>query len=182
MRDPLVAAWLSTQQFDLADGSVVDWKDLAGAKATVIVTLDPGCPFSQAYAPLLDSLTDVFAPQGIGFAGLYPAGFISGDSAVTFAHRTGLDFPQLMDDDCLFSNALHARVTPEAFVIGPQGAMLYRGALDDSAVRAGRKKLRATRNYLADALTAITKSGVPAEAEVTAVGCIVECEGDAPEE
>ena len=87
----------------------------------------------------------------------------------------GLAFPQVMDRDCALANALQARVTPEAFVIGPEGALIYRGAIDDSAVRAGRKKPGAAKHYLRDVLQRVTAGEDGAVPEVTAVGCIVEC-------
>jgi hypothetical protein len=109
---------------------------LRGPVATVLVTLDPECPFSQGYAPLIDSLERAFKADGVRFIGFYPTGYIAADSAARFARLHGFEFPQVMDEDCSLSIALHARVTPECFVLGSNDEMAYRGAIDDWAVRA----------------------------------------------
>jgi hypothetical protein len=172
-RVPLDA--LSGTAWQLASGASVTLDSLEGRKATVFVTLDPECPFSQAYTTVLDSLHRRFAPQGIAFAGVYPGPFFQGPAVADFAVRSGLRFPQVMDAGCELTNALQARVTPEAFVVDPQGAVIYRGAIDDSAVRAGRKKPGATRPYLREALQHVVEGSAVDERAVTAVGCIVEC-------
>ena len=162
-------------RFHTIDGSVTDWTTLRGARATVLITLDPECPFCQGYAPVIDSLARAFAPEGVRFVGLYPTTFIAADSALRFARGSGFDFPQVMDADCAIANALHVRVTPECFVLDPNGDPLYRGAIDNWAVRAGRHRVNATEHYLRDALRAALGGEREHSDEVTAVGCIVEC-------
>ncbi len=159
----------------LANGDTVQLRTLCGARATVVVTLDPECPFSQLYATTLDSLSRAYAPRGVAFVGLYPSIFIDAAAVRRFNTDARLDFAQVLDADCLLACALDARITPEAFVLDPKAALLYHGAIDDTAVRPGRKKLAATRTYLADALEALLAGG-KLPAEVKAVGCIVECD------
>jgi hypothetical protein len=151
------------------------WHDLQGSRATVLITLDPECLFSQGYAPVVDSLAEHYRGPGVAFVGLYPTTFIAADSASLFARLSGFDFPQVMDADCSLAIALDARVTPECFVLDGNDALVYRGAIDDWAVRAGRHKARATKHYLAGALDALLAGNEPAEEEVAAKGCIVEC-------
>lgn len=166
----------TTARFDLADGTAAGWASLRGPAATVLITLDPECPFCQGYAPVIDSLEEHFRDRGVRFAGLYPTAFIHPDSAARFARLSGFDFPQVMDVDCSLANALHARVTPECFVLDAEDALIYRGAIDDWAVRTGRHKAKATKHHLADALDALLAGGSPAHEEVIAKGCIVECD------
>lgn len=166
---------LEQLRWELASGDTVAFEALRGQRATVFITLDPECPFSQAYTAVLDSLHRHFAPQGIAFVGSYPGAFFQAPDVRTFAARSGLAFPQVMDRDCALANALQARVTPEAFVIGPEGTLIYRGAIDDSAVRAGRKKPGAAKHYLRDVLQRMAEGEKGAVPEVAAVGCIVEC-------
>lgn len=166
---------LSTARFRMAAGGTSVLDGLLGAKATVFITLDPECPFSQAYTTLLDSLARVSAPRGIAFVGYYPGAFFQAADVAMFAARSGLSFPQVMDADCALANALEARVTPEVFVVDADRRMVYHGAIDDSAVRAGRKKPEATKHYLADVLEHVAVGRAVEQKEVTAVGCIVEC-------
>jgi hypothetical protein len=95
-------------------------------------------------------------------------------AAAKFAGQAGFTFPQLMDPGCSLCLALHARVTPETFITDANGTVVYRGAIDDRAIRQGQKKYTAQEHYLTDALSAYLKTRKP-QPEVTAVGCIVEC-------
>jgi hypothetical protein len=169
-------AVLSTRVFTLADGRQLPWSDLRGGKATVLITLDPECPFCQGYAPVIDSLARSYAMEDVRFVGLYPAAFINADSARHYAGESGFDFPQVMDRDCAIADLLRARVTPECFLLDSMNTLVYRGALDDWAVRTGRHRATATKHYLAEAIGALLRGQTPT-ASVPAVGCIVECEG-----
>ena len=159
-----------------ASGDSLSWVDLCGTNATVFITLDPDCPFCQGYAPVIDSLARAFSAEGVRFVGLYPTTFIAADSARRFARESSFDFPQVMDAECAIAGALHARVTPECFVLDKQGELLYRGAIDNWAVRTGRHRVNATEHYLSDALHAALREGDKRSEEVLAVGCIVECD------
>lgn len=163
--------------FTLVEGGSSGWSEIRGEVMTVLITLDPECPFCLGYAPVIDSLEERYRDRGVRFVGLYPAGFIHTDSAARFARTSGFDFPQVMDADCSLALALRARVTPECFVLDADARMIYHGAVDNWAVRAGRHKSRATKHYLADALDAATMGRPLEQVELTAVGCIVECDG-----
>jgi len=80
-----------------------------------------------------------------------------------------------MINACKLSLALQARVTPECFLTDANGTVVYRGAVDDRAVRQGQKKYQAKQHHLAHAIEAFLTTGEPQQ-EVVAVGCIVECE------
>lgn len=161
--------WTSIQ------GQQAHLKDWMGTKATVFITLDPTCPITQLYTNAFEEFAEEYAGQGVKVIGVYAGPFMHQEEAAAFAAEAGLDFPQVVDDDCLLSVALQARVTPECFITDPEGKVVYRGALDDRPVRQGRKKPGATRNYLSDAMDAYLATGKP-QKEVVAVGCIVECD------
>lgn len=153
----------------------VELGSLMGKKATVFITLDPECPFCQLYTQAFKGMAEQYVAQGVKVVGLYPGPFMQQDEAAAFAQEAAFGFPQVMDDQCVLSLALQARVTPECFITDAQGMVIYRGAFDDRAIRQGRKKYEARKHYLADAMDAFLASGKPQE-EVPAVGCIVECE------
>lgn len=160
--------------FDDLDGNTTAIGMVEGDSATLYITLDPECPMTLGYVPLLDSLQHDL-PPGVHMVGLYTGPFIVRDSAALFARQHHLDFAQLMDPRCDIAGALQARVTPEAFLVDLTGVVLYRGALDDSAVREGRKRTP-SKHYLRDALSAFTARKPQPVAEVKALGCIVECD------
>ncbi|MCO5276224.1 MAG: redoxin domain-containing protein [Flavobacteriales bacterium] len=149
-------------------------RSMLGQKATVFITMDPDCPITQLYTQAFQGIADDFAAKGVAVVGFYPGPFLQRSAAEDFSRAAGLGFPQVMDSACVLSLALQARVTPECFIVGPEGEVVYRGALDDRPVRQGRKKLLATKQYLAEALDRYLADGKE-QPEVVAVGCIVEC-------
>lgn len=167
--DLLHTTWTSVQ------GQQAELKDWMGERATVFFTLDPTCPITQLYTQAFEEFAKKYAEEGVKVIGIYAGPFIGEDEATAFAAEAGLDFPQVLDDACVLSLALRARVTPECFITDPEGKVVYRGALDDRPVRQGRKKPGATRNYLSDAMDAYLATGKP-QKDVVAVGCIVECD------
>lgn len=168
---------LDARTFTTADGSATTLNAVRGEQATLFLTLDPECPMTLGYVPLFDSMQQVL-PAGLLMVGFYPAPFIVADSVRRFAEAHDLRFTQLMDADCRLANALHAHVTPEAFLVDAEGTVIYRGAIDDSAVREGRTRT-ASKHYLMDALSAFGKVIPQPVKEVAALGCIVECDGSA---
>lgn len=163
---------LSATTFDLVRNDTGMLTDVFGSKATVLVTLDPECPFSQIYLPLLDSLS--VADASVHFIGVFPSPYIPQDSAAKFMRASPAMFNGIMDPEFVLCKALGARVTPEVFVLDGEGTLVYHGAIDDRAVRAGQKRIQATEHYLSDAINAVLRGERPAEQEVKAVGCILE--------
>ena len=169
----MTSAHLDHLVFEDLQGEQTALGTMEGTQATLYLTLDPECPMTLGYVPLLDSLQTAL-PTGVAMVGFYPARFIVRDSAAAFARKSRLFFPQIMDPACELSGALRARVTPEAFLVTMSGKVLYRGALDDSAVREGRKR-SVTKHYLRDALNAFAAGTDQPTPEVKALGCIIEC-------
>ncbi|MBK8340798.1 MAG: redoxin domain-containing protein [Flavobacteriales bacterium] len=137
---------LSESAFDPVRNGAGMLKDLLGSTTTVLITLDPDCPFCQMYLPLLDSLAAVHAQEAVHFVGVFASPYISRDSAAKFMRGSPAGFDGLMDPEFVLCKALGARVTPEVFVLDAHGTLVYHGAIDDRAVRAGQKrsKLRST--------------------------------------
>ncbi len=152
-------------------------RSMLGEKATVFITMDPDCPICQLYTADFQAIADAYGPKGVRVVGLYSGPFMERETARAFSAAGTFGFPQVMDSACTLTLALQARVTPECFVAGPDGKVMYRGALDDRPVRQGRKQLQARQTWLADALDNFLATGRP-QPEVMAVGCIVECDDE----
>ncbi|MBK7085642.1 MAG: redoxin domain-containing protein [Flavobacteriales bacterium] len=165
---------LLESSFEPVRGGTGMVNDLLGARATVLVTLDPECPFCQMYLPLLDSLVALPAYGAVRIVGVFASPYIPRDSAAKFMRASPAAFDGIMDPEFVLCKALGARVTPEVFVLDAEGELVYQGAIDDRALRAGKKRIQATRHYLSDALDAVLRGDRPAEREVAAVGCILE--------
>ena len=147
---------------------------LSGEVATVYFILAPDCPMCRNYAGYLASFGS--GDQAVHGVGIFPSAFIDADSVQAFAREFDITMPLLMDPDCVLSNALNAQVTPEAFLISASGELRYHGAIDNWAVRAGRKKLKATEFYLEDEIARAMRGWAPERTTVEAVGCVLECD------
>ena len=171
---PASMASVADHTWTSVKGEDVVLDSLLGKAATVFITLDPDCPYCQFYAHDLEQVAEQYAADSVRLVGFYAGPYMEAAAAAKFAEQAGFTFPQLMDPGCSLCLALHARVTPETFITDAQGTVVYRGAIDDRAVREGQTKYEAQKHYLTDALSAFLKNGKP-QPEVTAVGCIVEC-------
>lgn len=172
---PASVASLADSSWTTIHGEQVTLKEMMGTAGTVFITLDPECPFCQLYTHTFSDIADKYAARGVNVVGMYPGHFMQLEEVLPFSADAGFKFPQVMDDQCMLSIALQARVTPECFLTDAHGTVVYRGAVDDRAVRQGQKKYEAQQHYLADAIDAFLATGKPQD-EVVAVGCIVECE------
>jgi peroxiredoxin len=78
----------------------------------------------------------------------------------------------LLDTEGKVGRAYGARTTPHMFVIGKDGTLLYRGAIDNDP-SADPKKVAGARNYVAAALDAALQDKAVETAETKPYGCSV---------
>jgi peroxiredoxin len=134
--------------------------------AAVLVFLASDCPISRDYADELASLAREFGPRGIVFVGIDPT---PGETAKPWPDWH-LPFPVLADPSHRVVRQAGVAVTPTAVVILPDGQVIYRGRIDDRYAADGRKRPRAGRSDLKDALDAILANEMPVLNDVTAHG------------
>jgi len=98
-------------------------------KALVLAWTSAGCPMSKLYRPRLDRLAREFAPRGVRVL------LISSSSQDTLADLRALakplQTPIIQDVDGRLARALKVGRTTEAILLGAQGRIEYRGAVDD---------------------------------------------------
>ncbi|HVS08665.1 MAG TPA: alkyl hydroperoxide reductase, partial [Planctomycetota bacterium] len=85
----------------------------------------------------------------------------------------GIPFRALLDREHRLVEHAGVEVTPEAAVLGRDGSVLYRGRIDDRWVDFGKRRPRATRHDLRDALDAILAGGPAPPSSGRAVGCYI---------
>jgi hypothetical protein len=66
-----------------------------------------------------------------------------------------------------------ATVTPEAILMDENGQVVYRGAIDDWVVELGKKKLKATNEYLRQAVFQYLHQQPVAIKRVVPKGCLI---------
>jgi peroxiredoxin len=120
--------------FTLADpgGESHSLADLSGGKGTVIIWISTKCPVSNAYNGRMASLTGKYEPQGFRFVGINSNSTEDTAEIASHAGENGLGFTILRDEGNVIADKYGASVTPEVYVLDPQGILIYHGRIDDS--------------------------------------------------
>ena len=155
-------------------GELVDPLELSPARtATVLVFISTECPYSNRSAPEIQRVMARFQPKGVRFWLVYPNGLET--PAIISAHLKGFGYPNLAlrDPAHALVKIAHSQVTPEAAVFNRNGALVYRGRIDDRFVSLGKERPTPTKRDLEEALTA-TLAGKPVNPPSTqAFGCFI---------
>ena len=153
----------------LSAGSVV------APRATVYVFLAETCPISQAATLPLRELHGRYGAQGVRFVGVFPAKETTPAGLAAFAKTYQLTFPLQADVGHQLTQQLHARITPEAVVVGSDGhTILYQGRLNDAYAGLGQHRAVTNHHELADALAAVVAGQPVIVPHTDAVGCFIE--------
>lgn len=161
----------------------VDYKyhslsDYPDSKAIVVVFTCNHCPVAKDYEDALVQLANAYQPKGIQFLAINPnpADMVAADGfpeMVKRAEEKKFPFPYLSDERQKVAKAYGATCTPHVFVVSPEGAIVYAGAVDN------RHK---EPNYLADALDDIIEGREVRKAESAQFGCSVKYRPEPKEE
>ena len=161
--------------FSLADASGKTHKnaELRHFQATVLLFVGTECPNSNTYSPVFARLYREYSARGVQFLGVYsdPA-----DTAAAIEKHDAeyqIPYAALLDPKHTLALATGARSTPEAVILSPSGAVLYRGRVDDRFVDYGKTRFRAEHEDLREALDQAL-AGQPVKNPVTKVlGCAI---------
>lgn len=143
-------------------------------KGLLVVFTCNTCPYAKAWEKRLVALGNEHAALGLGivFVNSNDPAQSAEESLEAMARRVaerGHRFPYAADATGAVAKALGAGRTPEAFLFGASGALVYHGAVDDNA----QDESRVTAYWLKDALAA-TIAGLPAPVtETKALGCAI---------
>jgi hypothetical protein len=148
---------------------------LAGESSAAIVFLFTSveCPISNRYAPVVQRLYQTFSTRGVTFWLVYPNPAES--SSAIREHLRAFSYPvhALRDPKHELVKLTGVSVTPEVAVFGRARTLVYHGRIDDRYVSLGVERPAATRQDLADALTATLAGGRPRDQSTQAVGCFI---------
>jgi peroxiredoxin len=140
------------------------------AKAVVVLFLGTECPVNNAYAPTLAAMAEKFGTKGVVFVAINSNSQDDIAAIAKHAREFGIPFPVLKDEGAIVAEKFHAERTPEAFVLDASLTVRYRGRIDDQ-YRQNVRQPKATRNDLADAITAVLDSKEIAEPCTKVAGC-----------
>ena len=141
---------------------------------TVYVFLHESCVISQYYTLPLRELHSRYANDKIQFLGLFPNFSSKPDKIMAFKEKYEVPFTLKADYYHTKKEALGARVTPEVVVYDEcNGEILYKGRIDDSYARVGKRKRVTSTSELKDVLEAISHNRPVPVPSTEAVGCLI---------
>ncbi|CAN5760212.1 hypothetical protein BH11BAC3_BH11BAC3_13010 [soil metagenome] len=133
---------------DTKDKSYISPKD---KQLTLLVFLSPECPLCQNYTLTINQLRAKFSGQ-MNVYGIIPGNAYSIEDISNFEKKYHTTFKILIDSTISFTNYLKATVTPQAILVDSRSQVIYTGAIDDWVQALGKKKSKATKQYVADAV------------------------------
>ena len=153
------------------DGSEVSIADVTGKEGTLVIFSCNHCPFVKAWQDRIASIGNAAKGKGVGVIVINsndPASYPE-DSFTEMqarAKQLGFTFPYVVDATSGVARSFDATRTPEAFLFGKDGKLVYHGAIDDS-----QKLDQVSKHFLQDAIdAAIAGKDIPVK-ETKFVGC-----------
>ena len=161
--------------------------DTAGAKHTLseytkqgkIVVLEwfnPGCPFviknHETFTTMIDTYAEfkdkdvVWLAINSGAAGKQGYGK---ELNAKMKDEWKIEYPILLDETGATGKAFGAKTTPHMFIVGRDGTVAYRGAIDN----APSPNKQGDVNYVKDALNSLIAGETVAKADTKSYGCSV---------
>jgi peroxiredoxin len=170
--DAGVAIGAAAPQFSLQnyDGSTVSLKELAG-KIVVLEWTNPNCPFVRRHyrAKTMTTLAAEYKTQNVVWIAINSSYTASNADNQTWAQANAIPYPILNDSKGATGHAYGASSTPDMFIIGTDGKLLYEGAIDNNPDGSDNNRV----NYVRKALDEIL-AGKPVSVPVTqSYGCPV---------
>jgi hypothetical protein len=137
--------------------------------AVFFVTTD--CPIANAFAPEIRRICREYPELSCTLIYVDPR--TSDTEAAKHSAEFGhLDYPRAVDRGQQIIRAAGAEITPEA-LLAKDGAIVYRGQIDNRFAGWGKKRRAPTEFPLREAVEALRKGGRPPRAHVPAVGCYI---------
>ena len=160
--------------FSLADsnGKTVSLSDFAG-KVVVLEWTNPNCPFVQRVykEKAMQTTFDAFKTKGVDWLAINSTSSATNQENAQWASAQSISYPILNDSDGTAGKAYRATNTPEMFIIGADGKLLYKGAIDNdpNGDKTGSDKI----NYISQALSEISAGKAVSVPETKPYGCSV---------
>jgi hypothetical protein len=143
------------------------------ARRIVVVFLSEECPVSNAYIPVLNQLASDFSRRGFAFVGAYVDPGSGLPALREHARSYAVSFATADDRGHGLVRVASATLTPEAVVFSEDGAVLYRGRIDDRVGDLGAARPVAVHNDLRDVLEAIAAGKAGPFAPKPGFGCFI---------
>jgi peroxiredoxin len=156
------------------DGVAFTMSNYLGDKGLLIAFLCNHCPYVKAIADRLAEDTKELMDEGFGVLAVMSNSYslVEADSPPNmkrFAELHGFAFPYLVDETQSVGKAYNAVCTPDFFGLNKDGALQYRGRLDDAAMGDPGNRTR----ELVNAMRQIGATMQGPHAQMPSMGCSI---------
>lgn len=132
------------------------------------------CKICQYYTPTMLDLHEKYNSDQIGFVGLFPNHFSSPDNIQAFKDKYEIPFTLRKEFFLSRTKKFGVKVTPEVVVYNETTeAVLYRGRIDNSYYKLGRRRQVITQYELRDALDQILAGKEVNVPTAPPIGCYI---------
>ena len=160
--------------FDNVHGDPVDPLHAGPGELSVLIFITVDCPIANGYAPQLLQLFAAYEGRSVDFYLVHVDPDVGPDRARRHAADYGYEGPILLDPTHRLVAMAGAKFTPEAAVFDADGAMHYRGRINNWYGDLGRKRYQASKHELRDAIDAMLAGRAVAVPRTDPVGCEIE--------
>jgi len=149
-------------------------------KVVVLEWFNPDCPFVQKHHARLNTTKELRQKySGKNVVWLAINSNAPGEQGSDpernkkAVEEFGINYPILMDPTSRVARMYNAKTTPQMFIIAPNGALVYDGAIDDNRRAYGEADV----NYVDQALGEFFNKGEVSKAKTRPYGCSVKYAG-----
>ena len=158
---------------DVVSGKTLSLASFENQKALLVMFICQHCPFVQHIKDELAQLGRDYQEKPIGIIAIssndaekYPDD--APEQLKAMAQQHGFTFPFCYDASQETAKAYTAACTPDFFLFGNHGVLLYRGQLDDSRPESGKP---VTGKDLRVAIDAVLAGKTPSADQRASIGC-----------
>ncbi|MEM7438351.1 MAG: thioredoxin family protein [Pseudomonadota bacterium] len=156
------------------DGTSFTMSENLGEKGLMIAFICNHCPYVKAIADRLAEDARTLMAEGVNFVAVmsndyedFPSD--NPDNMKAFAAQHDFPFLYLVDEDQAVGRAYGAVCTPDFFGLNKDGALQYRGRLDNAGQRGGSDRVP----ELLNAARLIAETGKGPENQMPSMGCSI---------
>ena len=140
----------------------------------VYIFMSEECVICQSYTPYLNELHDRYAGQGIDIIGMFPNFSSKKKKIEAFKEKYQIEYELKTDYLRSLTEQFQVRITPEVIVFDEiQASILYRGRIDNTYFRVGKRRRVTTTSELKDTLEAIIQNKEILITSTQPIGCII---------
>ena len=167
---PAIGAAAPNFQLTTVDGKAFSLADAEKSnKAVVLMFIATKCPYSNAYNDRMRQMAADYSKKGIQFVGINSNSTEPESEVKSHAEKNKWDFTLAKDPGNKVADMYDAKRTPEVFVIGADGKVLYHGRIDENY----EEPTKVTSPDLKNALDQILAGQPVAKTETKAFGCTI---------